>query len=179
MNTPHHDHITTAFFQLSFAIKLWHFLDVHPIDLKSFDVSLTIQDTGNCVCLPEAEFNTYQDLQLAAENNISIAFGTAAITLWEAIREYRNLSAKDLKPDKNMKDNLAALSYMLRCCFAHGTAAPVWSIKDKKYKLKYSVGNKTIDLSAISDGTPFDYDTIGGYETLWLLRASALSIGLL
>jgi hypothetical protein len=82
MNTPHHQHIDTAFLQLSFAIKLWHFLDKHPIDKEIFDIALTIEEPRNRVCLSQNEFHTYLDLQLAAENNISISFGTAAITLW-------------------------------------------------------------------------------------------------
>ena len=179
MNAPHHDHINTAFLQLSFAIKLWNFLDEHPIDKEKFDIDLTIQDPGNCVCLSGGEFHTYQDLQIASENNISIAFGAAAITLWEAIRERGSVSTKQLDPKGSQKDSLATLSYMLRCCFAHGTAAPVWSIRDKKYRMQYHVGNKTIDLSAIKDRQVFDYQSIGGYETLWLLKAEAHANGLL
>jgi hypothetical protein len=179
MKTPHHDHIETAFLQLSFAIKLWNFLDTNPIDKEKFDIDLTIRDSDNCVCLSEGEFHTYDDLILASENNISIAFGATALTLWEAIKEHNAISTKQLNPKSNQKDSLAALSYMLRCCFAHGTAAPVWSIQDPKYKILYRVGNKAIDLSTIADGQAFDYQSIGGYETLWLLRDVALNIGLL
>jgi hypothetical protein len=179
MNTPHHDHIETAFLQLSFAIKLWNYLARNPIEKHKFDIDLIIQDRDNCVCLSGGEFHTYNDLILASENNISIAFGAAAITLWEAIREHGAISTKQLNPKNSRNHSLAALSYMLRCCFAHGTAAPVWSIRDTKYKIMYSVGNKTIDLSTITDGQAFDYPSIGGYETLWLLRDEAKNIGLL
>ena len=65
---------------MSFAIKLWHFLDSHPIEKDYFDIALTIEDLGTRVCLVHNEFNTYQAIQLAAENNISICFGAAAIT---------------------------------------------------------------------------------------------------
>ncbi len=125
------------------------------------------------------EFETYQDLQVAAENNISISFGAAAITLWEAIREHSGTSSRKLNPRNSRKENLAALSYMIRCCFAHGTARPVWSIYDTKYKIVYNVGNKSIDLSKIADNQPFDYSSIGGYETLWSLKAEARVNGLL
>ena len=81
MNAPHVDHIDTAFLQLSFAIKLWHFLEVHPIEKDNFDIPLTIEDPGNRICLEHNEFKTYQDLQFAAELNISICFGAAATTL--------------------------------------------------------------------------------------------------
>ena len=179
MATPHHDHIGTAFLQLSFAIKLWNFLDEHPIDKEQFDIDLTIEDPGNCICLNANEFKTYEDLQLAAENNISIAFGAAALTLWEAIRERSNLDPKKLKPKDDAKQNVAALIYMLRCCFAHGTVVPTWNILTEKYKIKYCVGNKVIDLSQVLNHTPFVYESIGGYETLWLLRVSAQENGLL
>jgi hypothetical protein len=179
MNKPHLDHIDTAFLQLSFAIKLWHFLDEHPIEKENFDIALTIEDVGSRVCLAHNEFKTYQELQVAAENNISICFGAVAITLWKAIREHTGWSSGRLNPKNSRGENLAALSYMIRCCFAHGTARPVWSIYDSKYKTVYCVGNKTIDLSNIADKQPFDYPSIGGYETLWDLKAEARDNGLL
>ena len=58
MNTPHLDHIETAFLQLSFAIKLCNYLDIHSIDKEKFDIALTIKDESNCVCLLENEFET-------------------------------------------------------------------------------------------------------------------------
>ena len=179
MNAPHHEHIETAFLQLSFAIKLWHFLDAHPIDKDRFDIDLTIEDSNNRVCLTGGEFHTYQDLQLASENNISIAFGAAAITLWEAISEHTGLKSRNLIPEGNRKQNLASLSYMIRCCFAHGTAMPVWSIRDQKYKVAYRVGNKIVDLLRVTNGQAFDYTSIGGYETLWFLKDDAYANGLL
>jgi len=179
MSNSNYDRIDTAFLQLSFAIKLWHFLEEHPISRNEFDIDLTITDPGNCVSLPANEFETYQDVQLAAENNISICFGTASISLWEAIRERKNILPSKLNPCNNPIDELAALSYMIRCCFAHGPATPVWSIKNNKYKIKYRVGNKYIDLSSVKDNQPFDYSSIGGYETLWLLKDEAQAKGLL
>lgn len=179
MRAPHHKHIATAFLQLSFAIKLWIFLEEYPIDKEKFDSAALIQSPENCVELPKGEFHTYQDLQLASENNISIAFGAAAITLWGAIREHNSFEPKKISPQTNPEGNLAALSYMLRCCFAHGSAVPVWSILNEKYKTKYLVGNKTIDLSVISNGEPFSYESIGGYKTLWLLRDDAYACQLI
>jgi hypothetical protein len=179
MDILHFDHIDTAFLQLSFAIKLWHFLDEHPIEKEKFDIPLTIGDPGNPICLVHNEFNTYQDLLLAAGNNVSICFGAVAITLWEAIRKHSGLSARKLNPKKSPKENLAALSYMIRCCFAHGTASPAWSIHDQKYKTVYRVGNKTIDLSRIADRQAFDHSSVGGYETVWLIKAAARANGLL
>ena len=173
------EHIETAFLQLSFAIKLWHYLGEHPIRKDEFDIALTAQDQRNCVCLAADEFPTYQVIQLASENNITIAFGAAAITLWEAIREHSSINLGCLNPANGKRDELAAFSYMLRCCFAHGMAAPVWSIKSNKYKVRYHIGNKIIDLSAL-DGMPFDdYQSIGGYDTLWQLKAESYKNGLI
>ncbi len=179
MNALHVDHIDTAFLQLSFAIKLWNFLEVHPIDKDDFDIALTIEDPASRVCLPHNEFNTYQELLDAAANNISICFGAVAITLWEAIREHTGWSSGKLNPQNTPEENLAALTYMIRCCFAHGTARPVWSIRDDKYKTIYRVGNKAVDLSQIPDKQPFEYSSIGGYETLWFLMAEARAKNLL
>lgn len=179
MDTPHLDHIDTAFLQLSFAIKLSNFLQEHPIAKDDFDIALTIEDQDNRICLVHNEFPTYQDLQAAAERNISICFGVAAITLWEGIYEHTGLSSGRLNPNNSPEDNLAALSYMIRCCFAHGTARPVWSIRNDKYKTIYRVGNKTVDLSQIPNEQPFEYSTIGGYETLWFLKDEARAKNLL
>ncbi len=179
MNTPHLDHIETAFLQLSFAIKLCNYLDIHSIDKEKFDIALTIKDKSNCVCLLENEFETYEDIQLASQNNISICFGAVAITLWEAISEKNGLTNKLINPSDSKKESVAALSYMIRCCFAHGTAVPVWSIRDGKYKTIYNLGNKHIDLRGIVEGQPFDYSSIGGYESLWLIKNEAKLLNLL
>ena len=174
MNQPNLEIIDTAFLQLSFALKLWHFLDVHPIEKENFDIALTIEDEGVRVCLPHNEFSTYDMIKVASENNISICFGAAANALWEAISEKNNLSSGNLAPEADRTHNQASLAYMIRCCFAHRPANPVWCIRNEKYKTVYRVGNKAIDLSNIANGTPFEYGSIQGYETLWLLKAEAL-----
>ena len=181
MSAPHADYIDTAFLQLSFAIKLWNFLDKDPfpIEKDDFDIALTIEDPGNRVSLKHNEFETNDHLKVTAENNISISFGAVAITLWEEISKHSGLLPKDLDPKKNHAHNLAALSYMIRCCFAHGAAEPVWSISNDKYKTEYQVGNKTFDLSQFADNKPFDYASIDGYETLWHLKVGARAEGLL
>jgi hypothetical protein len=172
------EHIETAFLQLSFALKLWHYLDEHPINKDEFDIPLTIQDQRNRVCLPGDEFRTYEAIQVASKNNVLIAFGAAAITLWEAIRERSSIKPQCLNPSNGKKDELAAFSYMLRCCFAHGMAAPVWLIENPKYKVRYHIGNMMVDLSEL-DGMPFDYQSIKGHDTLWLLKAESYANGLI
>ena len=179
MNQRSLDLVDTAFLQLSFAIKLWHFLDDHPIDKDAFDIALIVEDEGSRVCLPHNEFESYDAIKVASEHNISVCFGVAANTLWEAMRVNSNLESRQLNPDADKASNIASLTYMVRCCFAHGPAAPVWQIQNEKYKTQYRIGNKVIDLRGIDNGTPFDYALIGGYETLWFLKAEALAEGLI
>ena len=173
MDQPNLEIIDSAFLQLSFAIKLWHFLDVHPIEKEIFDDALTIEDESARVVLQHNEFPTYDAIKVASENNLSICFGFVANTLWEAISERYALSSSQLDPEADRIQNLASLAYMIRCCFAHRPANPVWCIRDKKYRTMYRVGNKVIDLSNIEDGTPFEYTSIQGFETLWHLKAEA------
>lgn len=85
--TNHHYHLYTAFTQLSFAIKFLTYLENHHIALADFDNDLSIQSFDGIVRLPHNEFQTYEALLIAAENNVSIAFGATSITIWEAIRE--------------------------------------------------------------------------------------------
>jgi len=87
MTTSHATYLGTAFLQLSFAVKLRHYIDEHPIDKGQFDISLTVEDADDRICLPHNEFKSQEDLLLAADNNISICFGVAAISLWLAIEE--------------------------------------------------------------------------------------------
>jgi len=108
MNTPHHDHIDTAFLQLSFAMKLWHFPDEHPIAKETFDIELIIRDPGSRICLSRNEVQTSQDLKLVAENNNSICSGGAAITLWEGqFTSTRVIVSEKLNLNNKRKDNLA------------------------------------------------------------------------
>jgi hypothetical protein len=170
-NQPHFEGLETAFLQLSFAIKLCHYLNMNRFDKKLFDMPLTVEYEAGRLCLAHNEFATFDDLLLAAENNISICFGAAAITLWEALKERNGYATSRMDPIRSPDEMLASLSYMLRCCFAHGTAAPRWQINEK-YRVVYKVGNKSIDLRGV-DGLPFAYTAIDGCETLWLLRADA------
>lgn len=174
---PHFHGLETAFLQLSFALKVWNYFDTNRFDKEEFDISLTVEDNIGRVCLPHNEFATFDDLLLATENNVSISFGVAAITLWEALKERNNYTTSAINPSSSPEQMLASLSYMLRCCFAHGTTVPRWTTTPK-YRVIYSVGSKRIDLRNV-DGLPFDYSAIDGFETLWLLRAEAKSRGIL
>jgi len=170
IGSPHAINLDTALLQLDFALKLWHFVNDEKLPHDEFDIDLTIDDRGTPYCMSGHEFHTYNDLVIATENAIWITFSAVVITLWEAIREKHDFSKGN--PLQTDDERLAALIYMVRCCFAHGTALPRWKIDKEKYKIIYKVGNKNIDLRDV-DGKPFDISTIGGLETMRILRDTA------
>jgi hypothetical protein len=59
-------------------------------------VRIGIQDRDEGNRLPANEFNSLNEVVLAAENNVSICFGIAAISLWDAIAEKNVYSAEKL-----------------------------------------------------------------------------------
>ena len=173
---PHLQGLDDAFLQFSFAIKIWSYIRRKQLPSDVFDISLTIQEgPASLYTLKHAEFQDASRIELAAGNNVAICFGAVAITLWEAIREWTGVEGKDLKPSKEQM--LAALSYCIRCCFAHGTVMPTWKL-DPKYRLEYKLGNRVVDLRS-ADGQPFEYSQIGGPDGLRILRAEAKASGLL
>lgn len=178
LRQPHFEGLDTAFLQLSFALKLWHYLDENPVSLEKFDLDLRLEDEGlPQFRLPHAEFHTQDDLLHAAANQTWIAFGATAITLWEAMREHGQLKSKQLDPARSEREMLASLAFAIRCCFAHGTVAPVWKL-DAKYRRTYTVGGRIIDLTA-AEGTPLQATHIGGYGILRAIWDRARAIGLL
>jgi hypothetical protein len=174
---PHFEGLETAFLQLSFAMKVWHYIQEHPLPPEEFDISLTIQeDNGSRYVMPSGEFNDASQVEVAAGNNIAICFGVTAITLWEAIREHSGLESHALDPSASEREMLAGLSFAIRCCFAHGTVRPVWKLASK-YRIEFSLGNRRVDLRS-ADGSPFDYSQLGGVDGLRILRNDAGALGL-
>ena len=179
MEDLNREFLDTAFLQLSFAIKLWNFIEVYGIDKSRFDSALTIKESGERIQFPENEFNTDNDILTASVNNISICFGSAVITLWEAIKDRGRFSPSHLpNPLSTLEQKTAGLIYMIRCCFAHSAAVPRWHITSDKYKILYTLGAKSIDLRTVNN-TKFEYETIRGYNTLIELRDFALNHGML
>ena len=173
----HHQALESAFLQLSFAMKVWHFVRSGGLQRESFDIALTaLDDRGVPYVMHEGEFQSDGDLILAAENNISICFGAAAITLWEAIREHSGLESKQLTPTASERDRIAGLVFAIRCCFAHGTAAPRWELTEK-YRLRYEFRGFVVDLTS-KHGFPFEYSHLAGPDGLRQLRRLAASAGL-
>jgi hypothetical protein len=158
-------------------MKVRHFVGSGALERNSFDIELTALDEGGVPFVMRAgEFQSDDDLILAAENNISICFGAAAITLWEAIREHSGLESKQLSPAASERERIAGLVFAIRCCFAHGTAAPRWELADK-YRLHYEFRSFAVDLRS-KHGLPFDYSHLGGPDGLRQLRRLAASAGL-
>lgn len=175
---PHFDGLDTAFLQLAYALKLWHYLLEHPLPREQFDIALTIQeDSGSLYVMSHDQFKTDDDVTLASGNNIAICFGATAITLWEAIREHSGLESQALQPVSSDEHRVAALAYAIRCCFAHGTTLPRWELTPK-YQIEYRLGGRRIDLRS-RNGTAFTYDDIGGIDCLKLIRSHATRLKLL
>lgn len=172
-------YLKTAFLQLSFAIKLWHYASNGLLDKDKFDIDISIKEESNVIVLTNSEFETYDDIVLSCENMISINFGIASTVLWECVHEKGIYTpAKLPNPLITKEEKLAGFSYMLRCCFAHGPAVPRWKIDKPKYLTQYAVGNRAIDLSCLND-KDFNYKDIGGYDTLWLLKNDMESLGMI
>jgi len=128
---------------------------------------LTFQQGNSVLVLQDKIFNTPEDLILAFENNLTIAFGAAAITL-NRCREEAGI--KLANPIITEIDQFAALAYQIRNCFAHDIAEPLWNITHPRFARLYSFGGIRVDLRTVSPGF-FKYDDIGGPEVLiWMKK---------
>lgn len=72
MNQSNLELVDTAFLLLSFAIKPWHFLDVHPIDKDVLNIDLTVEVREARICLLHGEIESYEVMMVASENIVSI-----------------------------------------------------------------------------------------------------------
>ena len=159
--------IMTAFTNLDLALKLLAVAedgDLRREHIKD-GMPITWQSGQSLVVLPDQSFNTNDDFILALQKNVQIAFGAAAITL-NVCREEIGHGLPD--PIQSEQDHMIALIYQIRNCFAHDIAEPRWVMKPR-YELLYDLGYKQIDLRHVN-GKPFEYDDIGGLDTLAVLR---------
>lgn len=153
------NYLPTAFAQLFFAWKLYNHALEGKISREELDIELTFQseDAKTVFVLPRKIFDSHDDFIFAFENNLTIAFGAAAITLDRSRYE----AGHDLpNPIITEEDQCIALIYLLRCAFAHNISEPHWKIKER-YRRIYNFNGMTFDLSEI-DGQVFDYHQIGG-----------------
>lgn len=159
-------YLPTAFAQLQFAWKLYNYVLDDKIQLEDLDTSVTFQEDGMMFVLPDRIFETKNDMVLAFENHLTIAFGAAAITLNRS-REEAGLLNPD--PIVTEQDQFVALVYQIRNAFAHDIAEPKWEIRQQRYQRVYEVAGIRVDLTDMN-GKVFDYKSIGGPETLERLK---------
>lgn len=159
-------YLPTAFAQLQFALKLYHYALDGMINREELDSSLTFEDDGMVVVLPDQIFDSHDDMILAFENQVSIAFGAAAITLNKS-REEAGLTLPEVIESE--RDQFIALVYQIRNAFAHDIAEPKWEIRNPRYQRVYEVAGRKVDLTDMN-GKVFDYKSIGGPETLERLK---------
>lgn len=76
--------------------------------------------------LPDKIFDISTDLIIALENNLGVAFGTAAITLNRCREEFGLKLADPIQTDI---DQFAALAYQIRNALGHDISEPRWNKK--------------------------------------------------
>jgi hypothetical protein len=168
--------IDDVFINLEMSIKLWHSIEAGIIKKEQIDndVPLIIADDKmkNNLVIPANILHTDNDFVLWSQNGIMLSFGSAAITLWEAVK-FKGIFDENILGQKlnltSENEKISGLSYMIRCCFAHGMTRPTWTIRNQRYKFCINKWNKIIDTTQL-DGKPFSYYQIGGYETLWFIK---------
>ena len=159
------NYLDSAFAQLELAIKLMHAAEQGRIKREEIDQPLTIAEGKSVLVLADHTLHTDADFINAMQNNVSVAFGAAAITL-NRCREEFGLPLPN--PIDTELEQWIALVYQIRNSFAHDIAEPKWEIK-ARYARPYYVGAVKADLSNLH-GQHFDYYQLGGPEALFLLR---------
>jgi hypothetical protein len=159
-------YVDTAFKQLAFAWKLYDYALEGKISLEDLDRPLTFQGAGMVLVLPDRVFDGPNELIVALENNLVIAFGAAAITL-NRCREEAGVPLAN--PILTEVDQFAGVVYQIRNAFAHDIAEPRWNLTNPRFARMYEFGGTRIDLSTV--GTKrFEYQDIGGPDVLFHLK---------
>ena len=114
-------YLPTAFGQLAFAWKLYNYGLNGLINPAELDAEVTFQNANITFMVPKA-LEQPEDLIVALENNLTIAFGAAAITL-NRVREEIGLTLPN--PIDSEHEQCIALIYQIRNAFAHDIAEPV------------------------------------------------------
>lgn len=157
-------YLPTAFGQLAFAWKLYNYGLNDEIDPDKLDEDVSWIDGDIVFSVPRA-LKTKDDLLIALQNNLTISFGAAAITL-NRVREEINLPLPN--PIVSEEDQCVALIYQIRNAFAHDIAEPVWRVRER-YRRKYEFAGLTFDLTSV-DGKPFRYEHIGGPNQFYMIK---------
>ncbi|EKS70330.1 MULTISPECIES: hypothetical protein [unclassified Caballeronia] len=172
--------LDSAFSQLAFAAKLLEYVEQGKLLLDDLDQPLTIVDGSSIWVLPDRLFHSDNDLHIACANQLSVAFGAAAITLNRCREEFeaaRNIQllARNGNPPTTEDEHFAELVYQIRNAFAHDISEPRWEIRGDGRRRPYLVdrfengARITADLTNLH-GQPFEYAQIDGIETLHRLR---------
>ena len=145
------NYLDTAFTQLELSIKLMHAAEQGRIRREDIDLPLTIAQGKSVLVLNDQVIQADDDFINSFQNNVSISYGAAAITL-NRCREEWKINLPD--PIDTERDQWIALVYQIRNAFAHDS---------------YKVGWVEADLAALN-GQPFDYYQLGGPEALFILK---------
>ncbi|MDZ4381358.1 MAG: hypothetical protein U0942_08465 [Parvibaculum sp.] len=164
-------YLPTAFANIEFAWKLLVYGEAGEIDLDKLDVEIVFQDhNGRPFFVPPARiFSAPEDLILALQNNLTIAFGAAAITLHRSIEEAGHRVPRGAFVSED--EQCIALVYQVRNAFAHDIAEPKWEIRNPVFAREYVIAGKTFDLQKL-DGREFRYEDFS-VESLFLLKTYA------
>lgn len=160
-------YLPTAFANVEFAWKLLVYGESGGIDLERLDMPITFQDeNGRPFFIPtDRIFHDRDDLLHALHNNLTIAFGAAAITLNRAIEEAGH--RRQNGAFQSEEEQCIALVYQVRNAFAHDIAEPRWEIRNPAFAREYSVGGRGFDLRELH-GRPFRHEDFG-VESLFYL----------
>lgn len=156
-------YLPTAFAQLAFVWKLYNFALSGRINRKELDTPITFSEGASVFVLPDQIFASDDDFILAFENQLTIAFGAAAITLNRSIEE---LKVPKPNPIETEDDQFVMLAYQIRNAFAHDIAEPKWEIRRDYARRRYEFGGIDVDLTDVHQ-THFSYEAIGGPDTLF------------
>lgn len=159
-------YLDTAFKQLSFAWKLYNYALEGRIDFNELDKPLTFQEGRMILVLPDKVFDSPDEMIVALENNLTIAFGAAAITL-NRCREEAGLRLAD--PIMTEVEQFAAVAYQIRNAFAHDIAEPRWNIKNARYARRYKFDGIHVDLTNVGS-KHFEYGDLGGPDVLFWMK---------
>ena len=164
-------YLPTAFAQLEFSWKLYGYALDGKLDRQELDIPQTFKDGKSMLVLPDQIFHSDKDLLLALENNLTIAYGAAAITL------NRSREEADIKLPKELlseADICVWLIYHIRNAFAHDIAEPKWEIRNKTLRIPYIFAGVEADLTNVHQ-EPFKYTDLGGLDAIFIIRDYALS----
>ena len=159
-------YLDTAFAHLGFAIKLMQAAEDGLLSLDTIGRPMTVVDGGSKLVLPDRVLSSQNDLVLACQNQVTIAYGAAAIVL-NRCREEAGAALPN--PINDERDQWIALVYQIRNAFAHDIAEPKWNFSQPRFAREYSIGRIQADLSR-RHREHFSYSHIGGPDVLFTLK---------